>query len=391
MDDRKLRDIRSDIGYLKDKIYVDNAAVTPVPERVRLASEHYNTIIAEQLRDAKEASKPYFEKGRALAAKLVGSSPENVAYVQNTSHGLSLVALGVDWRPGDNLVVCAQEFPSNYLCWVQLAARGVEVRQISSPDGRLEPDQIRSVLDSRTRVVALSHVQFYSGFRADISTLGALCSEFGAMLVVDGTQSIGAIDLDVGATGVDVLVVSAHKWLMGPRGIGFATFSDRALREITPQIVGWLSVNDPFAFNRTLDFLPDARRFEPGTANGCGILGLAERLAQIDELGIEWIENRVLHLNELLCETALRHGIQPVHQFERRSRSGITLLRKPGIGAAELHSALTAQGVHASIRSGAIRFSPHYYNTVEEMEEIISIMVSSQGQTNERHAVSFSR
>lgn len=196
------------------------------------------------------------------------------------------------------------------------------------------------------------------------------------MLVVDGTQSIGAIGLDVGATGVDVLVVSAHKWLMGPRGIGFACLSDRALNRIKPVIVGWMSVNDPFAFNRTLDYLPDAKRFESGTPNGTGIFGLAERLAQLDELGMEWIEKRVLDLNEMVCELALRHGIEPIHRFEHRSRSGIALLRKPGTDAAALHARLGSNGVYASVRSGAIRVATHYYNTTDEVERIISAMAS---------------
>ncbi len=187
MADHDLDELRNDIPYLIKGIYVDNASVSPLSTRVRLASEHYNTIIAEQLRDAKEVAKPYFDKGRELAAKLVGTSSRNIAYVQNTSHGLSLVALGLDWQPGDNLVVCAQEFPSNYLCWTQLASKGVEVRQISSPNGRLEPDQVREVMDSRTRVVAVSHVQFYSGFRVDLSALADICSICGALLVVDGT------------------------------------------------------------------------------------------------------------------------------------------------------------------------------------------------------------
>jgi selenocysteine lyase/cysteine desulfurase len=247
----------------------------------------------------------------------VGSYSKNIAFVQNTSHGLSLVALGLDWRPGDNLVVCAQEFPSNYLCWIQLEAKGVEIRQVSALDGRLDTDIIQQAMDGRTRVVAISHVQFYSGFRVDVAALGDSCQKCAALLVVDGTQSIGAIRLDVSASGVDVLVVSAHKWLMGPRGIGFASFSDRALERITPAIVGWMSVNDPFAFNRTLDHLPDARRFESGTPNGTGIFGLRERLAQIDELGIDWIEDRVLNLNELILELALRNGIKPVYQFDR--------------------------------------------------------------------------
>ncbi|TDQ35633.1 aminotransferase class V [Phyllobacterium brassicacearum] len=163
---------------------------------------------------------------------------------------------------------------------------------------------------------------------------------------------------------------------MGPRGIGFAAFSDRALAQVSPRIVGWLSVNDPFAFHRTLDFLPDARRFEPGTPDGCGILGLAERLAQIDKLGIEWIENRILSLNEMLCEIALSNGIEPAYRFECQSRSGITLLQKPGTVAADMHASLTKNGIYASKRNGAITVSPHYYNTPDEIERIVSIMAA---------------
>ncbi|OCP14957.1 aminotransferase class V-fold PLP-dependent enzyme [Ensifer sp. LC163] len=377
MNNEKIQQLRSDIPYIHDKIYVDNASVTPIPIRVQLASEQYNKIFSENLREYRAASLPYFDKGRALAAKLVGSTPQSIAYVQNTAHGLSLVALGVDWRPGDNIVVCADEFPSNYLCWVQLTDMGVEVRQVTSTGGRIEPSQVRAVTDSRTRVVAVSHVQFYSGFRVDVAAFGEICTAAGALLVVDGTQSTGAIKLDVGASGVDVLVASAHKWMMGPRGIGFASFSDRALNSITPRIVGWLSVNDPFAFNRKLDFLPDARRFEPGTANGSGILGLAERLAQIDELGIDWIEERILSLSDLLREQALSKGLQPVYQFDDKFRSGINILKKPGVPTSELHSTLTANGIYASVRNEAVRVSPHYYNTSDEIEQIIAVMSGS--------------
>lgn len=374
MEDHDLTTLRSDIPYLHKGIYVDNASVSPLSTRVRLASEHYDTIVAEHLREARELSKPFFDKGRDLAAKLVGSTPGGIAYVQNTAHGLSLVALGVDWRPGDNLVVCAQEFPSNYLCWIQLASKGVEIRQVTSANGRIDPLHVRELVDGRTRVVAVSHVQFNSGFRVDAPALAEISAKFGALLVVDGTQSIGALDLNVEAAGVDVLVVSAHKWLMGPRGIGFAAFSPRGLAEITPQVVGWQSVNDPFAFHRKLDFLPDARRFEPGTANGYGILGLAERLAQIDELGIDWIENRILGLNEILLEVALGRGLHPVHRFEGRSRSGIVLLQKLGTAVADVHASLVENGIYTSIRNGAIRVSPHYYNTPEEMERVVSII-----------------
>ncbi len=376
-DDAHIHRLREDIPYVRDKIYVDNAAVSPVSRRVQQASARYNEIIATRLRQAKQLATPVFDRGRALAAKLVGCKPDQVAYIQNTSHGLSLVALGVEWRAGDNLVVCAQEFPSNFLCWLQLEAHGVEVRRIPSEDGRLTPEQVRVACDSRTRVIALSHVQFFSGFRVDLAAMAEISRHVGAILVVDGTQSVGAVGIDVEASGVDVLVVSAHKWLMGPRGIGFATFSDRALSEITPRIVGWLSVNDPFAFNRTLDFLPDARRFEPGTANGCGIFGLAERLTEIDELGIAWIENRILDLGELLRERARQHDLTAVYSFERTSASGITVLAHPQVEATDMLSRLNANNIFASVRNDAIRVAAHYYNTASEIERIIDIMANS--------------
>lgn len=378
MENELISQLRSDIPYIHDKIYVDNASVSPIPRQVQVAGEHYNRIVSENLREYRAASLPFFDKGRALAAKLVGSRPDNIAYVQNTAHGLSLVALGVDWRPGDNVVVCAEDFPSNYLCWVQLAEMGVDVRLVGSRTGRIDVGHVRDVIDSRTRVVSVRHVQFYSGFRVDVAALGEICACSGALLVVDGTQSTGAIKLDVSAAGVDVIVASAHKWMMGPRGIGFASFSDRALGAITPRVIGWLSVNDPFAFNRKLDFLPDARRFEPGTANGTGILGLAERLVQIDELGIDRIEERILWLSTLLRERAREQGIELVFDFGGKNGSGINLLRKPGTPTPETYANLTANGIFASMRNDAIRISPHYYNTSDEIEHIVAVMSSER-------------
>jgi selenocysteine lyase/cysteine desulfurase len=366
--------IRDDIPYLQKGIYLDNASVSPLSRRVRWASENYDAIIFEQLRDAKALTEQEFNRGRQLAARLVGCAPEDIAYVQNTSHGLSLVALGVDWRAGDNLVICAEEFPSNYLCWIQLAASGVEIRLISSSNGRLDPAQFEALVDGRTRVVAVSHVQFQTGFRVDLTAVAEICRKRGTLLVVDGTQSIGAIGLDVASVGIDVLVLSAHKWLMGPRGIGFAAFSSRAMADIKPKIIGWQSVRDPFEFRRTLEFHTNARRFESGTLNGCGIFGLSERLAEIDELGIDWIEQRILGLTEQLVTAALAAGLHVVHRFADLSRSGIILLQKKGVDVARVHACLSDQGIFTSVRSGAIRMSPHYYSTQDEIEHAVAAM-----------------
>lgn len=365
---------RRDIPYLQDIVYVDNAAVSPVPSRVEKASNRYTELTVRNLREVTEIAIDEFDRGRALAAMLVGSSPSSIAYVQNTSHGLSQVAMGIEWREGDNLVVPVQEFPSNYLCWLQLQKLGVEVRRVESTNGRIEPEDLMPHVDRRTRLVSISHVQFYSGFRVDLGKIAEVCAKHHALLVVDGTQSIGAMSLSVEASGVDVLVVSGHKWMLAPRGIGFMAMSDRALEVVQPRIVGWLSVNEPFAFKRTLDLLPDARRFESGTPNGSGIYGLTERLRQIYELGPQAIHRRVLHLHEYMKQRCLQAGLEVVFDFEECSRSGILLVRKPGTPAETLHAALNAAGIYASVRSNAIRLSPHYYNTDEEMDRIVNAM-----------------
>jgi selenocysteine lyase/cysteine desulfurase len=367
---------RLDLPYVDQAIYVDNAAVSPVPLRVKSASDLYTDYTVRNLRDVEQLAEPYFHLGRSLAAKLVGSAPERIAYIQNTSHGLSLVALGIDWKDGDNLVIPAQEFPSNYLCWLQLEAQGVEIRRVEAVNGEIHLDDLQAAINDRTKVIAISHVQFYSGFRVDLAKIAELCRKHGTLLIVDGTQSIGALKLDVSQSGVDVLVVSGHKWMLAPRGIGFMSFSERALSLIKPRILGWLSVREPFSFKREIDPLPGADRFEPGTPNGAGIFGLAERLSQIDELNAQSIENRVAALNTRLFERCKQVSLEPLFNFAGGSRSGIFLVRKKGTPSSVLLSRLGAERIFASERSGAIRLSPHYYNTEDEIDQIVEVLAS---------------
>lgn len=376
----RIDQVRADLPYLRDITYVDAAAVSPVPRSVQVAADRYNELTVYNLRDVWQLSQSVFEQGRVLAARLIGARAEQIAYVQNTSHGLSQVALGLDWRPGDNLVVPALEFPSNNLCWLQLEAAGVEVRKVQAQAGQIRPADIRPCIDQHTRLVAVSHVQFWSGFRVDVSGIAELCRNTGALLVVDGTQSIGALTLDVAASGVDVLVVSGHKWMMAPRGIGFMSLSQRAFAQITPKIVGWLSVQEPFAFQRKLDLLPDARRFESGTPNGSGIFGLTERLRQIDELDPLAIERRVVDLNRHLVERCASAGLEVLFHFDDSARSGIFLARKPGSSAQTLLAVLTEQRIYASLRSEAIRLSPHYYNTIDELDRVVEILASAKSE-----------
>lgn len=372
-----LAEIRAQYPIVKECIYWNNAAVSPISTGVRDAIAQQASLHTLDPSGITVASAPTSEKGRRLAAKLVGSTAERIAYIQNTSHGLSLVALGVDWKPGDNLVVPELEFPSNYLIWESLALRGVEIRKMKAQDGALAPDDLRSLVDSKTKLVAVSHVQFYSGFRVDLAAFAEICREHDALLVVDGTQSVGVLRLDMQADGVDVLVVSAHKWMLGPVGIGFMSFSERAFERIHPRIVGWLSVKDAFAFHRVLDFLPDARRFEPGTENGAGIFGLTKRLEEIDTVGMKRIEYYVLALGAKIRARARSAGYEVKSDWAEKAQSGIILLKDPKTPTDALLKHLDALGVKCSMRNDAIRFSPHYYCNDEELSSVFDALQSA--------------
>jgi len=370
----ELADIRTQYPIVKECIYWNNAAVSPISIGVRDAIAKQAALHAIDTSGITVASASTRDKGRSLAARLVGTTAERIAYIQNTSHGLSLVALGIDWKPGDNLVVPELEFPSNFLIWESLSKQGVEIRKMKARDGALAPDDLRALVDGRTKLVAVSHVQFYSGFRVDLSRFSQICADHDALLVVDGTQSVGVLNVDMGIDGVDVLVVSAHKWMLGPVGIGFVAFSEKAFERIKPRIVGWLSVKDAFSFHRILDFLPDAKRFEPGTENGAGIFGLAKRLEEIGSVGMKKIETYVMELGARIRAQAKFAEYEVMSDWPDESQSGIILLRNPNIATNVLFESLDAAGVKCSIRNDAIRFSPHYYSNDDDLSFVFDVL-----------------
>lgn len=369
-----LEKIRQDFPIVKSRIYANHAAVSPIPLSVREAMLERVDKHVYSIGTAWDEALPLYQEGRELAAQLVNCRPNQIAWVNNTSHGISLIANGIDWLPGDNVIVPDREFPSNYFAWKQLARFGVELRHIPSVDKKTLPEELEKLIDEKTRVVALSQVQYYNGFRCDIQAMGELCQQYGALLVVDGTQSIGAINLDVTACHVDVLVVSAHKWMMGPLGIGFMAMSNRALESVRVTSVGWLSFRDPFTFAQEKELLPGANRFEPGTENAAGIYGLVARLRSITEIGADVIEKRILDLTDRFCVGLERMGYTLTSHRGAREKSAIVTFYHPSIDSQALLDRLTSADIAVSLRAGGIRFSPHYYNSEEEIDAVLSIL-----------------
>src|SRR5262249_43276910 len=237
--------------------------------------------------------------------------PLDVAFVKNTSEGVGFVAEGLPWRPGDNMVTAAEEYPANVYPWMNLQGRGVEVRRVASRGPRVELDDLRAAIDGRTRLVSLSFVEFASGFRNDLDAVGVLCRERGILFFVDAIQGLGVLPLDVGRTPVDFLAADGHKWMLGPEGAGLFFARRDRVELLHPVGVGWNSVVGALGFS-PLDFRlkPYAGRWESGTLNVGGILALGASLELLQAAGVEAVAARVLELTDHLCEGAARAGLR---------------------------------------------------------------------------------
>lgn len=366
----ELAALRKLFPITENAIYLDHAAVGPISNGVRSGIRRQADLhIQEIVKNRPEFGERYAAT-RAALARLTGSHPESIAYVQNTSHGLSQIANGQNWKSGDNVIVPAMEFPSNYLPWLRLEGHGVEMRRVHAPEGRITSAAIAELIDRKTRVVALSAVQYYNGYRADLAAIAEVVREHDALLIVDGTQAVGAVCLDVNLMGIDALVVSTHKWMLGPLGIGFMCLSKRALERTEVTELGWLSVNDPFAFRREIDLPPGADRFETGTENAAGLFGLSERVSEIEEFGASRIQARVLHLTSYLREILCRDGHVVTSPAADGEMSGILTFNHASIDLETVVDELRSDSVYLSARNGNFRVSPHYYNSENELEEV---------------------
>lgn len=313
------------------------------------------------------------DRVRGLGARLLGARHSHeIAFVENTSGGLSLIAGGIDWKDGDTIVSAALEFPSNVYPWMQLAERGVGLRQVPERDGRIDTDELLAALDHSTRMVALSWVQYGSGFRSDLARIGAACRERGILFVVDAIQGLGALPIDVERDCVDVCAASSHKWLLGPEGIGLLYVSDRVIEQIRPIRSGWRSMRKMFEWNDLdLTFAEGARRFESGTLNAYGIVALGGSLEIFLEIGATGLESRVLALADRAATGLADLGFQVISSRRPGETSGIVAAVHPTHAAGALVKHLAQRDVVVAARLGRFRVSAHFYNSEEEIDRML--------------------
>jgi cysteine desulfurase/selenocysteine lyase len=362
-------DLRAHIPAASRWTWLNHAGFSPVPDT---AVERGRWALQAQADDALAAIPELereAERVRRRCAALVGVGPDELTFVRNTSHGLSLVAAGLDWRDGD-VVLCAtdEEYPSNVYPWARLAPRGVTLRSVPSPGGRVEVDAFAAAGCARTRLVTVSSVQYATGWRTDLAALGQLCRDRGWLLCVDAIQSLGAIPLDASACGVHFVAADAHKWMLGPAGIGVLAVARGA--PVDPVIVGWKSTKEALNFDQVkLDLREDAARFEEGTPSYAAIAAMGASMDLLLEYGVDAIWGRIGELGAALRGHLSRRG-EGVLEWPAAHRSGAVFFTPRDGTAAERAAALAARGVHVAVRRGRVRVSPHAYNTVDELFQV---------------------
>jgi selenocysteine lyase/cysteine desulfurase len=352
-------------------IYLNHAAVAPLVKR---AAEAMKSLADEACAYGSFYYSRWLETYSALreaAARLIGAWPAEIAIVKNTSEGIATVANGLDWRPGDSAVAFREEFPANYFPWVRLQARGVRLRWLSLDD----PLERVDAACRGARLLAVSHVNYLSGYRVDLEAIGEICRRHGCLFFVDAIQGLGAFPVDVRRAGIDALSADGHKWLLGPEGCGILYVRREVQDAIEPVEFGWTNVAHYADYaSRDMTLRPDAGRYECGTLNTIGCFGLRAALEFLLEVGIEAIRDAVLELTARLVAGAGAKGYEVLGPADPARRSGIVSIRKPGLDSRAVVRQLREQGIIASPRQGWIRLSPHFYVSPEAIERTLAAL-----------------
>ena len=357
--------------------YCDHASVGPLPKPT---CDVLASIYEAQMNLGKLGTLPAEEKReeiRSQVAAAIGAHADEIAFLRATSDGALLAASGLDWKPGDQIVIAADEFGANAFPWLNLRDRGVEVVLVDAPSRRLTPAVLESIATSRTRLVAVSQVGFSDGYRGDIGGIGRWCRQRGVLFAVDAMQGFGALPLDVRACHADFAYFGVAKWLLGPQGVSVVYVRDELIERLRPTLAAWRSVVNPMDFlNYEQPLHPSARRFEGGTGNFPGIVAFGTSLKLLTDAGLDNIERHVIALTDRLIAGAQAAGIEVKSDLERSARSGIVLL---GLGSGSVQ-ALLARTLDAhvciTVRANGVRVSPHGYNTGDDIDRVLATLVT---------------
>lgn len=381
--------IRQKFPVMKACTYLDLGGRAPLSADVQAAVTRYLDDCVYGRVD-KDALFRQTEAVRNRFSTLINAHPDEVTFTKNTSEGLNIICAGIDWKSGDNVVLCPElEHPNNIYLWLNLRRRGVEVRLVKPRNGAMPIDELIAAMDERTRVLTVSSVSFIPGFRTDVERLGRACRERGALFLVDGAQSVGVLHTDVEAMCIDALAVSTQKGLLALYGMGFLYVRRAIAEQMDPAYIARFGI-DVFNVNaHESDFggtefslLPGARRFDLGNYNFAGVCAAEESLSLIASIGTKRIEEHVTALAHALGRGLIELGL-PVcggapgphiaqtisvghYEASQASGEGVESLRR-------LYRYLLERDVKLSVRRDMLRFSMHLYNSMEDIERVLAL------------------
>ena len=372
---------RREFPVIQDSLFLAHAGVCIFPRRVAAAMQEHAEQSCLRMQEYPEAWRAVNET-RVSAARLIGAKSSEIALIGPTSVGLSLVAAGLDWQAGDEVVCYLDDYPANVYPWTDLERRGVTVRLLKpEAPGALTPELVEASLTPKTRLVALASCHFLSGYRLEIEPIGRMLRARGILFCLDAIQTVGAFPTTV--EHVDFLSADSHKWMLGPMSAGIFYVRESLQDHLRPALLGSWNVRSPqFIAQPDIAFENGGRRYEPGALNINGILGMKAGIDLIMEIGLDAISAQLLRLKKRLMERLSPLGFRFIGPAEGANASGITTAwREPDSGLAlePLFEALAQRRIHPSLRhdrSGRalMRFSPHFYNTEAEMDRLAEII-----------------
>jgi len=362
---------REQFPVTENLIYLNHAGVAPL---VKPAAEAMRRLSEDALRFGSYHYDEWLETYdgvRRAAARLLGAAPDEIAIIKNTSEGIATVALGLDWRPGDKMVGFREEFPANFFPWKRLETKGIWVEWLSFED----PLERVEAACHGARLLAVSFVQYLSGYRADLEAVGEICHRNGCLFLVDAIQGLGAFPVDVRRARISALAADGHKWLLGPEGCGILFIQKDLQDHIEPVEFGWTNVaNFNDYANRNMTLRPDAGRYECGTLNTIGCYGLRAAVEFLLGIGIEHIARQVLALGDQVAQGVAAKGYEVLGERTPATGSGIVSFRKEGQDARAVVRRLRAEGIICALRQGWIRASPHFYISPQDIDRLLEAL-----------------
>jgi selenocysteine lyase/cysteine desulfurase len=357
-----------------NKIWLNHASISPLSTHVEAAVNAYMRNRMTGDIDVYISMLSTVQNTKANLGALVNASPDRIGFTSNTSEGLNILANGLEWKTGDRILLNDIEFPTNVVPFLNCRRHGVEIDFVKSVNGEILVEDIERAITPRTKLLAISFVQFLSGFKADLTAIGSLCRKHGIMFCVDSMQGLGAAPLDTKAAGIDFLANGGNKWLMGMMGTGFVFVTPEMQSRIHQHHIGWTSNQNFFGdfFNYRIDPDETARRYENGTQNYCGIAALEASTGTLLEVGIDAIAEHIGTLNDAVVAMCDDLGFSTITPHDRARRAGIVSFMCPN--AQRTVETLARHGIMVSVREGMIRVAPHFYNTLEEIGALRSIL-----------------